>query len=106
MARVLSSLPTEPAAPGVFRVHSGDSYEAARLLLPQIWEPLSRQVSGDLLVVAPTRDVVFATGSADPAAVASMSKLAKEAFDAGPYPLSTSVLRRTESGFVAVRSPP
>jgi len=106
LERALRSLPTESAAPGVFRVRAGDSYDAARILLPKLWSALSKEVSGDLLVVAPTRDVVFATGSKDPAALVAMSALAKKAFDAGPYPLSTSVLRLTDTGFVSDSAPP
>jgi uncharacterized protein YtpQ (UPF0354 family) len=100
LERSVRTLPTEVAAPGVFRVQANDSYEAARILVPKLWDALAKQVSGDLLVVAPTRDVVFATGSKDAAAVMSMNALARKAFDAGPYPLSTAVLRRTDTGFV------
>lgn len=94
------TLPAEPVTAGVFRIRAGDSYEAARVLLPKLWDGLAKQVRGDLVVVAPTRDVVFAAGSGDPPALAAMEALAKKAFDTGPYALSTTVLRRTDAGFV------
>ncbi|MDF2698006.1 MAG: hypothetical protein K0S65_6389, partial [Labilithrix sp.] len=105
LEKALGSLPTEPAAPGVFRVRANDNYEAARILVAKLWDGLAKQVSGDLLVVAPTRDIVFATGSKDAGAVAAMNALAKKAFDAGPYSLSTAVLRRTDAGFVLASAP-
>lgn len=98
--KALTSLPTESAGPGIFRVRANDSYEAARILVPRLWDALAKQVVGDLLVVAPTRDIVFATGSKDAAAVASMNAMAKKAWVEGPYSLSTTVLRRTDAGFV------
>lgn len=100
LEKSLGAISTEMAAPDVFRVHAGDSYEAARLLVPKVWDGLAKQVPGDLLVVAPTREIVLATGSGNPTAVAAMRALAKTMFDAGPYALSTMVLRRTDAGFV------
>lgn len=105
LEKALGSLPTEPAAPGVFRVRANDSYEAARILVPKLWDGLAKQVSGELLVVAPTRDIVYAAGSQDAAAVTAMRALAKKDFEAGPYSLSTAVLRRTDAGFVLAAAP-
>ena len=105
LEKALGSLPTELVAPGVYRVRADDSYDAARILVAKLWDGLAKQVSGDLLVVAPTRDVVFATGSKDAGAVAAMNAIAKKEFDAGPYALSTAVLRRTDAGFVLASAP-
>lgn len=105
LEKELTSLPTVQASPGVFRVRANDNYEAARILVPKLWDGLAKQVNGDLLVIAPTRDTVFATGSKDTAALAVMIVLAKKEFDTGPYSLSTAVLKRTDAGFV-VTTPP
>ena len=96
----LTAVPTEPAGAGVLRVRAGDDYEAARLLLPELWDDIARRVQGDLLVIASNRHTVFAAGSKDPAAVARMKELAEKSFAKDGYPLSTTVFRRTEKGFV------
>lgn len=93
-------MPTEAAGSGVLRVRAGDDYEAARLLLPELWDDVARRVQGDLLVVASNRHTVFAAGSKDAAAVTRMKELAEKSFAKDGYPLSTVVFRRTEKGFV------
>jgi uncharacterized protein YtpQ (UPF0354 family) len=100
MAKALAPLPTELAAPGVLVVHAGDDYEAARLLVPQIWDDAAKQVKGDLLAVAPNRDVVFATGADDVVGVARMKELAAASYAGHAYPISLTVFRRTAAGFV------
>jgi uncharacterized protein YtpQ (UPF0354 family) len=100
MKAQLAPLATEKAASGVLSVRVGDDYEAARLLVPEVWEGIAKQVDGDLLVVAPNRNIVFATGSRDPTPLATMKRLAQDAFAREAYPVSTTVFRRTPTGFV------
>jgi uncharacterized protein YtpQ (UPF0354 family) len=85
MAEALTTLPMDTAAPGVLRIHPNDDYEAARLLVPRLWDDVARRVEGDLLVIAPNRQTVFATGSKDAAAVARMKELASKSFTTEEY---------------------
>jgi uncharacterized protein YtpQ (UPF0354 family) len=95
-----------PLAPGarVMRLTAGDSYESSRLLLPELWRPIASGLGGELVVAAPSRDrVLFATGSADD--LAELRRLAAEGVAADPHPLTATLLRWTEDGWVELAAP-
>jgi uncharacterized protein YtpQ (UPF0354 family) len=85
---------------GIHVVQVGDSYEASRLLLPELWQPLQAEMGGDLLACAPTRDVVYYTSALPPDRLRAMRKLAQSIYDKGPYSLSTAVFKWTPKGWV------
>ena len=89
---------------GVYMLATGDSYDAARLLLPELWAPLAKQVDGRLVVVAPTRDVVFATGSKNAAGLAGLRRVAEGLVGTEAYPLSTQLLQWSPSGWTAFKA--
>jgi hypothetical protein len=42
LEKALTTLPTEQAAPGGFRVRTDDNCEAARILVPTLWDGLAK----------------------------------------------------------------
>jgi len=61
--RKISTLPFEEAAPGVFVSPFHDTLDASRLLLTDLFKGL--KVKGRCVAIAPTHDIVFATGEDD-----------------------------------------
>ncbi|MBN9419463.1 hypothetical protein ABS71_19270 [bacterium SCN 62-11] len=67
----------------------GNGLEACLLLLPHVWNQLSEQVMGDLVVGVPGRDRILYTGTDDFEGQLAMRKVLEAAFeDAGPQALS------------------
>jgi uncharacterized protein YtpQ (UPF0354 family) len=89
-----------PDLPGVWAVEAGDSYEAARLLLPELWAPHKAKLKGDLIACAPIRDAVLFVDSEDRKALQAMQLLVDQLVAAEAYPLSKKLLRWTPQGFV------
>jgi uncharacterized protein YtpQ (UPF0354 family) len=79
----------------------GDGYAASQLLLPSRWESVRAKVQGDLIVAAPARDRIFATGSRNVGAVMMLRTLAREGFGSEPYPVTPVLLRWTGGGWAA-----
>ncbi|HOX45483.1 MAG TPA: DUF1444 family protein [Myxococcota bacterium] len=105
LANLRKACPDAPAKPlpdfpGVWAVETGDSYEAARLLLPELWAGHKARLKGDLVACAPIRDVVLFTDSEDRKALQAMQLLAGQLVAAEAYPLSRRLLRWTPEGFV------
>lgn len=61
--RLRSTEPFERAHPGVFTSPYRDTFDATRLVLPELFASLD--VKGAPVVLAPTHDIVFVTGDAD-----------------------------------------
>lgn len=103
----LGDIPHRPheEEPAVRVVHVGDSYDASRLLVLPRWAAPARSVRGSLVAVAPTRDFVFFTGSADAAALARMKELAHRAMAEEGHPLAATLLRWTPEGWVLHEAP-
>ena len=83
------NLAAEPATiaqlgAGLYAAATGDSYDACRLLLPELMERF--EVEGDLIVMLPNRDSLFAAGSDDDESLARMLDLVEEALQQ-PRPL-------------------
>lgn len=99
---VAKEIPHEPSSPAsrVLVVRTGDEYAASRLLLLQLWAPLKSEVEGDLIVVAPTQDLVAFTGSgADKATRAELKAFVADHLDSS-RPLSPAMLKWTPAGWV------
>jgi uncharacterized protein YtpQ (UPF0354 family) len=95
-------VPAKPveSMPGLWAVEVGDSYEAARLLLPDLWAPYKEKVQGELIAVAPVRDAVMFTGSQNRPALQAMQLLAEQLVANEAYSLSRQFLRWTPAGWV------
>jgi Protein of unknown function (DUF1444) len=91
----LSSEPIDAGAT-VHVVHVGDSYEASRLILHDRWAEVAKQVKGDLIVSAPSRDFVYFTGSRED--LTGLRALAAQSADQG-HALTTTLLRWTAQGW-------
>ena len=102
MEKALGDIPKAdaPELPGLFVVTAGDSYEAARLLLHQKWEKIAGEVEGDLIIAAPTRDLVFFTGSADENRVRILTEMARRVVEREPYSLTDKLFKWTPEGLV------
>jgi uncharacterized protein YtpQ (UPF0354 family) len=85
-----------PGFSGVFISPWQDSYDAARLILPNVIDRL--QVTGDPVAAVPNRDTLIVTGSGDEEGLKKLVELASEELEK-PRPLSGTVLRRTKNGW-------
>jgi hypothetical protein len=87
----LASLRARPApkplevASGLFASTAADGFDAARLLLPELWAGL--KVRGTPVAMAPHQDALFITGADDDDALAHLASLA---LDLGQQPLGIS----------------
>lgn len=72
-----SSTPFEQPAPGVFLSPWHDTFDASRVLLPKLFEGLA--VKGAPVVLAPTHDLVFVTGTDDTEGLLQAAAWAEEA---------------------------
>ena len=65
---------------GVYGIAAGGHFEAESLCLPGLWEAPGNFLSSDLIITAPTRDMVLFTGAGDKKRIRKMQKLAKKIF--------------------------
>jgi hypothetical protein len=72
-----SVLAFEEAAPGVFLSPFRDTFDATRLVLPELFRAL--EVRGTPVVLAPTHDSVFVAGDGDPGGLMQIAIYAEEA---------------------------
>jgi hypothetical protein len=86
----MSDRPFESAAPGVWLSPFHDNYDAARLALPELLSHY--EVRGDLVAVAPNRDVLALTGSEDEVGLGFVASLVEEQMGK-PRPLSPVSVR-------------
>ncbi len=73
-----------------------DSYDAARLLLPELFDGFN--VPGTLLAMAPCREKLFVTGSDSAEGLRALAAAAEE-IPAGMRPVSTEILARSAAGW-------
>ncbi|MFO0882677.1 MAG: DUF1444 family protein [Pirellulales bacterium] len=81
---------------GTYVSCSGDCYDASRMLLDSLLDQF--EVEGDMILMAPNRDLLIATGSKDAAGLDSMISLALQSLEQ-PRPISTFAFRREEGEF-------
>jgi uncharacterized protein YtpQ (UPF0354 family) len=73
---------------------AGQDYVASLLLFDWLWSQLADSVEGEIVAVAPSRDVVMYTGSKSPEGIAAIRGQAKKIEGTGPYAISTSLIVR------------
>ena len=77
----------ETKEPGVFGILAGGNFEAESLLFTGIWRTQAERLGDDLLICAPTRDMVLFTGAGDKKLCRRMLKMAGKIFrDNGSTP--------------------
>lgn len=75
-------------ANGLYMITAGGNYEASLLVLDSIWSDGQMDVSGDVVVAVPTRDLLLVTGSQDSQGIEKVRQMAKEASTGGSYGLT------------------
>ncbi len=78
---------------------SRDSYDAARILLPDLQEQIAAHVPGRLLFGIPNRDFLVMLGDEDPEFVREIAANVRNDYQGQPYPLSPK-LYRVEDGVI------
>ena len=73
---------------GLYIITAGGAYEASLLLLDSIWSKGQMDVTGDVVVAVPTRDLLLVTGSQNRQGIETVRHLAKEASTGGSYRLT------------------
>jgi len=84
---------------------ASDSYDNARLLLPERWQPLRAVVHGDLVAATPARDEAVFTGTEEPRGIDMLTYLATEMWQREPHPVSPQLARLTDDGWVPYGTP-
>ncbi len=92
--KALSSQPFLKPFPGVYASPWKDSYDASRLVLPELFNGL--ELKGAPVVVMPTRDILLVSGSEDEKGLKMMAELVLDAFKESRF-LSGTALRRVEN---------
>jgi hypothetical protein len=108
MANLKTALTTLPhqaleGSPRVFVVVAGDDYEASRMLVDDLWTAPAKEVEGDLIAAAPCRHRVLFTGSKHPEDVAVLRTLAGKLSETEHHPLTKTLFKRTDKGWVALQ---
>ena len=84
-------------APGLFLGEWGDSYESARILLPDLLHRLS--LNGDPLVFIPNRNELWVTGQYDTANIGAILKFAEESHFSRGHSLSPNLYVRANDAW-------
>ncbi|MEM7478654.1 MAG: DUF1444 family protein [Planctomycetota bacterium] len=81
-------------------ISTGDNFEACTLLNGGFWDELSGSVPGEIVVSVPHRDVVIASLSQEPDAVAEILDIAKELLACGDnHALTDQLFTRVNSSW-------
>lgn len=83
-----------------FMVSAGPDYSASLLLLDEVWDEMAERVDGDVVAVAPSRDIVLCTGSKSQDGLQAIRRHARQAVENGHHVISSTLLRRTEGRWV------
>lgn len=75
-------------ANGLYMIAAGGDYEASLLLFEGIWNDIQKEVSGEIVVAIPTRDLLIVTGSEDAEGLLRMRKIIEDATAKGSYRLT------------------
>jgi uncharacterized protein YtpQ (UPF0354 family) len=76
---------------GLFMLSAGGDYEASLLLFESIWDDFKKEITGDVVVAIPTRDVLIVTGSENTQGLEQMKQIVKKATAEGSYRLTTKL---------------
>ena len=83
-----------------YEVEAGDVYVASVLLMDEVWDQVAGKVDGDLVAVAPARDVLLFTGSESPEGLQAIRSRARDIVTSGHHVISDTLLRRVEGRWV------
>jgi len=86
--------------PNTWVVNAGDSYDAARMVLHEQWNPLAAEVDGELILAVPKRDFAVFTSTASPNAIRALRQFAEQAAQSDAYALTSELFRWTPAGWV------
>jgi uncharacterized protein YtpQ (UPF0354 family) len=78
-------------ANGLYMISAGGDYEASLLLLDSIWTDMKKEVTGDVVVAIPTRDLLVVTGSENREGIGKMKQIVQKAASEGSYRLTTKL---------------
>jgi uncharacterized protein YtpQ (UPF0354 family) len=73
---------------GLYMITAGGDYEASLLVLDSIWGGGQMDVSGDVVVAVPTRDLLLVTGTQNEQGIAIVRQKVREASTGGSYRLT------------------
>jgi uncharacterized protein YtpQ (UPF0354 family) len=82
-----------------FLLTAGGDYVASILLLDEVWDELQICVDGDVVAVAPTRDVLLFTGSASAEGIQAIRQKAEELTRTEAHVVSSTLLKRLNNGW-------
>lgn len=77
-----------------FLLTAGGVYVASVLLMDSVWDEIQGIVDGDVIAVAPSRDVVLFTGSRSRDGILAIREKANGIFGTGDHVVSPTMLRR------------
>lgn len=78
---------------------AGGNFESSLLLLDELWEKQARQVSGEVVIAVPSRDVLIHADSARPEAIERLRELAQQALQDNSYPITDRLFVYRNGGF-------
>lgn len=85
---------------GVTMLIADGMFESSVLLWADFDAYVDVDVAGDLVVAVPARDAVFVAGSEDEQGIGIVRELVEAIYPSAGYPVSETLLRWTEEGFV------
>src|SRR5690606_35857472 len=94
----LQALADADGTPRAVIVASGDSYDASRLMLPELYNKLSEVLGPNLLVGVPNRDFMIVLTEDDHELVENVSNQVKIDGETRPYSISGKLYRLTKDG--------
>lgn len=94
----LQALADADGNPRAVIVASGDSYDASRLMLPELYNKLSEVLGPKLLVGVPNRDFMIVLTEDDAELVENVSNQVKIDAETRPYAISGKLYRLTRNG--------
>ncbi len=74
----------------VWMYQKGDGFDAARILLVELWEEMAKNLPGTLILAIPARDRLYAFSDADPNLMARMKEITEQEFKSLEYPVTRS----------------
>jgi len=94
----LQALSDNDGTPKAVIIASGDSHDAARLTLPELYSKLSAVLGPNLLVGVPNRDFLIILTAEDTELAGNVSAQVKIDAETRPYPISGKLYRLTRDG--------
>jgi len=83
----------------IYQVLLDENYEASILLIDDYWTKKNFDVTGDIVVFVPARNVVMVTGSEDEEGLRLVSRVAQEGYDELGYAISPFGYRKGAKGW-------